>query len=111
MEEIDAAGKRVRVRDLQSGKASWESYDQLLIATGAVPICPQLPGADAVDIFGVSTLESGLDIHRRLAKGDVKRAVVIGGGYIGLEMAEATGVEWPGGFPDQQAPPGDENTR
>jgi len=79
----------VRVRDLQSGKASWESYDQLLIATGAVPTRPQLPGADAADIFGVSTLESGLHIHRRLAKGDVKRAVVIGGGYIGLEMAEA----------------------
>lgn len=82
-------GKRVRVRDLQSGRTSWESYDQLLIATGAVPICPQLPGAAAADIFGVSTLESGLAIHRRLAKGDIKRAVVIGGGYIGLEMAEA----------------------
>jgi len=89
VEKIDVAGKRLRVRDLQSGKVSWEPYDQLLIATGATPTCPDLPGATALDIFGVSTLESGLNIHRRLAKGDVKKAVVIGGGYIGLEMAEA----------------------
>ena len=79
----------MRVRDLQSGRSSWETYDQLLIATGATPTCPDLPGANAVDIFGVSNLESGLNIHRRLAKGGVKRAVIIGGGYIGLEMAEA----------------------
>jgi NADPH-dependent 2,4-dienoyl-CoA reductase/sulfur reductase-like enzyme len=89
VEEIDAPGKRVRVRDLKSDKYLWESYDQLLIATGASPISPDIPGADAIDIFGVSTLESGLNIHRRLDKGDIKRAVVVGGGYIGLEMAEA----------------------
>jgi NADPH-dependent 2,4-dienoyl-CoA reductase/sulfur reductase-like enzyme len=89
VEEIDVQGKRVRVRDLKSDTASWESYDQLLIATGASPISPDIPGADAIDIFGVSTLESGLNIHRRLDKGDIKRAVVVGGGYIGLEMAEA----------------------
>jgi len=89
VEKIDAQGSRVRVRDLKSDQASWESYDQLLIATGASPISPDIPGADAIDIFGVSTLESGLNIHRRLDKGDIKRAVVVGGGYIGLEMAEA----------------------
>lgn len=87
--EIDAAGKKVHVRDLKSGRIFWERYDQLLIATGATPVCPDLPGADADGIFGVSTLESGLHLHRRLAKGDIKRAVVVGGGYIGLEMAEA----------------------
>jgi NADPH-dependent 2,4-dienoyl-CoA reductase/sulfur reductase-like enzyme len=87
--EIDTSGKKVHVRNLKNGSSAWESYDQLLIATGATPICPELPGADGVNIFGVSTLESGLHIHRRLAKGDIKRAVVVGGGYIGLEMAEA----------------------
>ena len=87
--EIDAAGKKVHVHDLKSGRKFWESYAQLLIATGATPICPELPGADAVGIFGVSTLESGLQLHRQLAKGDIKTAVVVGGGYIGLEMAEA----------------------
>jgi len=89
VEEINAAGRKVRVRDLKSGKAAWEPYDQLLIATGAVPTCPDLPGADAVDICGVSTLESGLEIRRRLDKGGMKKGVVVGGGYIGLEMAEA----------------------
>lgn len=89
VEQIDAQGRRVRVRDLKGDNASWESYDQLLIATGASPISPDVPGADATDIFGVSTLESGLNIHRRLDKGGIKRAVVVGGGYIGLEMAEA----------------------
>ena len=87
--EIDAAGKRVHVRDLKSNRTAWKPYDQLLIATGAVPFCPELPGADAANIFGVSTLESGLDIRRVLDKGNMKRAVVVGGGYIGLEMAEA----------------------
>jgi len=79
----------VHVRDLENDTLAWESYDQLLIATGAVPLCPDIPGADAIYIYGVSTLESGLNIHRRLDKGDIKRAVVVGGGYIGLEMAEA----------------------
>jgi len=89
VEEIDPAGRKVHVRDLKSGRSAWESYDQLLIATGAVPLCPDLPGADAVDICGVSTLESGLEIRRRLDKGGMKKGVVVGGGYIGLEMAEA----------------------
>jgi len=89
VEEIDTAGKKVRVRDLKSGKSAWVPYDQLLIATGALPVRPDLPGADAADIFGVSTLESGLKIRRRLDKGGVKKVVIVGGGYIGLEMAEA----------------------
>jgi len=60
-----------------------------MIATGAVPLCPDLPGADAVNICGVNTLESGLDLRRRLDSGGIKKGVVVGGGYIGLEMAEA----------------------
>ncbi len=89
VDKIDASGRKVYVRDLKTGRSAWERYDQLLIATGADPLCPDLPGADAVDICGVSTLESGLEIRRRLDKGDIRKAVVVGGGYIGLEMAEA----------------------
>ena len=87
--EIDATGRKVHVRDLKTGRSAWEPYDQLLIATGAVPLCPDLPGADSVSICGVNTLESGLDIRRRLDAGNMKKGVVVGGGYIGLEMAEA----------------------
>jgi NADPH-dependent 2,4-dienoyl-CoA reductase/sulfur reductase-like enzyme len=79
----------VRVRDLTNGRSAWEPYDQLLVATGAVPFCPDIPGADAVNICGVGTLQSGLDIRRRLDEGNIKKAVIVGGGYIGLEMAEA----------------------
>jgi len=89
VEEIDTAGKKVHVRDLNSGRSAWEPYDQLLIATGAVPLSPDLPGADAVGIYSVSSIKSGLDIRRCLDKGDVKKAIIVGGGYIGLEMAEA----------------------
>lgn len=89
MDEIDTAVRRVHVRDLKTGKSVWEPYDHLLIATGAVPLRPDLPGADAVDIYGVNTLTSGLDIRRRLDKGAIKKAIIVGGGYIGLEMAEA----------------------
>jgi NADPH-dependent 2,4-dienoyl-CoA reductase/sulfur reductase-like enzyme len=79
----------VQVRDLSSDKSTWEPYDQLLIATGAIPICPNLRGAGAIHICGINTLESGLDIRRRLDQTTMKKAVVVGGGYIGLEMAEA----------------------
>ena len=77
------------MRDLQRGRVFWECYDQLLIATGALPVCPKLPGSGAGQICGINTLETGLDLRRRLDAGDLKRGVVVGGGYIGLEMAEA----------------------
>jgi len=89
VEEIDPAAGKVRVRDLRSGSVWWEPYDRLLIATGGLPFCPALPGAEAVKICGVNTLQSGLEIRRRLDAGGVKRGVIVGGGYIGLEMAEA----------------------
>lgn len=77
------------MRDLESGNSTWEAYDKLLIATGALPICPHLPGSDAVNICGVNTLQSGIDIRTLLDAGGIEKGVVIGGGYIGLEMAEA----------------------
>lgn len=89
MEEIDSAGGKVRVRNLQSGRVGWEPYDQLLVATGAVPVCPNLPGADAVPVCGVNTLQSGIELRRLLDEGNATKGVVVGGGYIGLEMAEA----------------------
>ena len=89
VEEIDAAGGRVRVRQLETDNVFWEPYDKLLIATGALPICPKLPGSDAVRVCGISTLQSGLDLRRLLDAGNARYGVVVGGGYIGLEMAEA----------------------
>jgi NADPH-dependent 2,4-dienoyl-CoA reductase/sulfur reductase-like enzyme len=77
------------VQNLETGKKWWESYDHLVVATGAVPICPDVPGADAQGIYGVNSLKTAIKIKEILDHKTLKRAVVVGGGYIGLEMAEA----------------------
>lgn len=87
--EIDLAGARVRVRDHEDGSERWEPYDHLMVATGAVPARPRLPGADAKGVHGVQILDDGIAIRRVLDRDKPRRAVVVGGGYIGLEMAEA----------------------
>ncbi|HEX2195644.1 MAG TPA: FAD-dependent oxidoreductase [Actinomycetota bacterium] len=87
--EIDLEAGKVRVRGLDSGTESWEGYDELLVATGAVPARPPLPGIDARNVFGVQTLDDGVAIKEALETVRPRHAVVVGGGYIGLEMAEA----------------------
>ncbi|MGM1075342.1 FAD-dependent oxidoreductase [Streptomyces sp. H28] len=87
--EIDVAGGRVRARDVDSGAESWTSYDKLVIATGARPVRPDLPGIDAPGVHGVQTLDDGQALLDTLSRTRGRRAVVIGAGYIGVEMAEA----------------------
>jgi NADPH-dependent 2,4-dienoyl-CoA reductase/sulfur reductase-like enzyme len=87
--EFDLKAQRVHVRQLEAKKEWWEPFDQLMIATGALPLKPDVPGADAQGIYGVHTLESGIAVRQVVDQQKPKRAVVIGGGYIGLEMAEA----------------------
>jgi NADPH-dependent 2,4-dienoyl-CoA reductase/sulfur reductase-like enzyme len=87
--EIDVAGQRVRARDVDSGAESWTSYDKLVIATGARPIRPAMPGGDARGVHGVQTLDDGQALLDTLTRTEGRRAVVVGAGYIGVEMAEA----------------------
>ncbi|MGW4346114.1 FAD-dependent oxidoreductase [Streptomyces sp. NPDC004690] len=87
--EIDVAAGRVRARDVDSGAESWTSYDKLVIATGARPVRPDLPGVDAPGVHGVQTLDDGQALLDSLARARGRRAVVVGAGYIGVEMAEA----------------------
>ena len=87
--ELDLKGRRVHVRQLEEKKEWWEPFDQLMIATGALPIRPEVPGADAQGIYGVHTLQSGIEVRQVVDQQGPKRGVIIGGGYIGLEMAEA----------------------
>jgi NADPH-dependent 2,4-dienoyl-CoA reductase/sulfur reductase-like enzyme len=87
--EIDVDRGRVRARDVDSGAESWTSYDKLVIATGARPVRPDLPGVDAAGVHGVQTLDDGQDLLDTLARTPGRRAVVVGAGYIGVEMAEA----------------------
>ena len=83
---IDRINKRVEIRDLQSGRSEWQSYDKLMLAPGASPLRPDLPGIDDQRIFTLRNLE---DMDRIVAASDNgMRAVVIGAGFIGLEMAE-----------------------
>jgi NADPH-dependent 2,4-dienoyl-CoA reductase/sulfur reductase-like enzyme len=88
VQEIDLRRRQVQVQNLETGKLWKEPFDYLLIATGAVPVSPDLPGADAQGIYGLSTLASGLAVRRAVDQENPKHAVIIGGGYIGLEMAE-----------------------
>ncbi|MFL3867991.1 FAD-dependent oxidoreductase [Streptomyces griseobrunneus] len=90
--EIDVAGQRVRALDRESGELYWTGFDKLVIATGARPVRPALPGIDAPGVHGVQTLGDGqalLDSLDALDPGRRRRAVVVGAGYIGVEMAEA----------------------
>ncbi len=75
--------------DLETGKERTEPYDHLMIATGALPVRPPVDGIDAEGIHGVNTLAAGIAFKRVVDEEKPKTAVVIGGGYIGLEMAEA----------------------
>jgi NADPH-dependent 2,4-dienoyl-CoA reductase/sulfur reductase-like enzyme len=87
--DIDLDRRRVAIRDLEAGPERHEGFDQLVGATGATPVRPRLPGVDAAGIYGVQVLDDGIVLRRRLDRGGVARAVVVGGSYIGLEMAEA----------------------
>ncbi|MEV7611563.1 FAD-dependent oxidoreductase [Streptomyces sp. NPDC089799] len=87
--ELDLAGQRVRARDLDSGAESWTGWDRLVLATGARPVRPRLPGIGAAGVYGVQTLEDGQRIVEALERTPGRRAVVVGAGYIGVEMAEA----------------------
>ncbi|MFI7383927.1 FAD-dependent oxidoreductase [Streptomyces sp. NPDC049813] len=86
---IDVEGRRVRARDLDGGEESWVAYDKLVIATGARPLRPDLPGMDADGVHGVQTLGDGQALIDTLRATEGRRAVVVGAGYIGVEMAEA----------------------
>jgi NADPH-dependent 2,4-dienoyl-CoA reductase/sulfur reductase-like enzyme len=86
---IDVDARRITVRNLVEKADRVEPFDQLVIATGAVPRRPALPNADAPGIFGIQTVADGIALRDHIVDHGHERAVVVGGGYIGLEMAEA----------------------
>ena len=84
---IDSKEKTVTVRR-KDGTSYTESYDKLLMSPGASPVRPPLPGIDTEGIYTLRNVNDTDIIKERVASGDVKRAVIVGGGFIGLEMAE-----------------------
>ncbi len=85
---IDSKGKLVEVKDLKTGQVYSESYDKIILSPGAVPIKPNLPGVDLDRIYHVRSIPDSDRIKALLDTGRVRSAVVVGAGYIGLEMAE-----------------------
>jgi NADPH-dependent 2,4-dienoyl-CoA reductase/sulfur reductase-like enzyme len=79
----------VRWRNLEDGDEGTEPFDDLVYATGSVPMRPPVPGMDAQGVYGVQVLDDGVALRAELESGRVQRVVVVGGGYIGLELAEA----------------------
>lgn len=85
---IDPESKTVTVKNLDTGKVFDESYDKLLLAPGARPTMPRLTGADIPNVFTLRTVEDTLGIKTYIENNRPKSAVLAGGGFIGLELAE-----------------------
>ena len=92
---IDPAGRTVTVRELATGREYQESYDALVLSTGAAPVIPPIPGTGLPRVRVLRTVPD-VDVLRDLVDGGARRAVVVGAGFIGLEMAEALRAPRPG---------------
>ena len=86
---VDAKERWVEVRDQQRHRTFRLEFDQLHVATGARPTRPSLPGIDGAGVLGVQTLDDARELLDRARTSRCESVVVVGGGYIGLEMAEA----------------------
>ena len=80
--------KTVSVRNLETGEDFEEAYDQLLLSPGAKPVWPELPGMGSERLFTLRTVEDTFSIKEFINQNGPKSAVMVGGGFIGLEMAE-----------------------
>lgn len=86
--KVDPEAKKVTAVNLATGQEQTYDYDKLVISVGASPIKPPIDGCDLENVFFVRTPEDAIRIREIVDAGDVKRAVVVGAGYIGLEIAE-----------------------
>lgn len=86
--KLDRAGKTVHAKNHNTGADETYDYDMLVIATGARPVKPPIPGIDLENIFTLRDPDDADRIKAAVATGNIKRACIIGGGAIGLEMAE-----------------------
>ena len=88
VQRIDASAKKLTVLDLASGEAFEDTYDRLIVATGARAVLPPIPGSELEGIFELRFLTDSDEIKAYAEKHSPKRATIVGGGYIGLEVAE-----------------------
>ena len=86
--EIDREKKQVRVKDLEAGTEFWDSYDQLVLSPGANPLLPPIPGLDTANVFTVKDVGDIRRLDGFLRDSGARELIVVGGGFIGLEVAE-----------------------
>ncbi len=86
--DIDREHRRITVKDLITSRQYGESYDVLVLSPGARPIRPELPGIDLEGIFSLRTIPDSLQIRDWIKRYHARHAMVVGGGYIGMEMTE-----------------------
>ena len=86
--EIDRTGKSVKVRNAETGREYYESYDKLILSPGAKPVVPPVPGADHARVFTIRTIPDAVAVKEYVENEKPNSAVVIGGGSVGVEMAE-----------------------
>lgn len=85
---INPAARTIELHDRETGIPRTESYDALVLSPGASPVRPPLPGIDLPGIFTLRTIPDSLAIKAWIDTHQARKAVVVGGGFIGLEMAE-----------------------
>jgi NADPH-dependent 2,4-dienoyl-CoA reductase/sulfur reductase-like enzyme/rhodanese-related sulfurtransferase/TusA-related sulfurtransferase len=85
---INPDKKSVKIKDLKQLNEYTLEYDYLILATGSKPIVPQLDGLENVPYFTVWTIPDAIKIRDYIEKSHIKKAIIVGGGFIGLEMAE-----------------------
>jgi NADPH-dependent 2,4-dienoyl-CoA reductase/sulfur reductase-like enzyme len=85
---IDPANHLVTMLD-EAGKTRQVPYDRLVIATGAVPVRPRIPGIDLPGVYLLRSMQDSFAVHEHLETHAPRSAVIVGGGYIGVEMADA----------------------
>ena len=85
---LDTAGKKATAKNIRTGAEEIYEYDKCIVAVGASPVVPPLPGLSLPGVFVMRTPEDAIETRDYIARDHVKRAVVVGGGFIGLEVAE-----------------------
>ncbi len=94
--DIDRQAKKLRMMNVTTGVESTQEYSKLFLATGANPVVPPLPGKDLEGVTTLQSMEDAMYLKKRLNEGSLKKAVIVGGGLIGIETCEAlelAGVE------------------
>src|SRR4030043_41501 len=85
---IDKEKRMIEVMRTDTGEVYGESYDALVLATGSMPIRPPIPGIDLPGVFSLRTIPDSRQMRQWIADRKARRAVIVGGGFIGLETAE-----------------------